>query len=130
MRLDFITLLLVCQLIGETVSRLLELTLPGPVIGMVLLFGGLVLRDRVTGRGVPEGLQQTAGGLLQHLSLLFVPAGVGVVTHLNLVADQWLPITAALLVSTIATIAVTALVMVALARLTGNAATGDALKED
>jgi len=110
--LAFITLLLVCQLLGEVAARILDLPLPGPVIGMVLLFVGLTIR----GGEAPERLQSTAQGLLEHLSLLFVPAGVGVMLHLSLVAEEWLPITAGLIVSTIATIAVTALVMRAAAR--------------
>jgi holin-like protein len=125
MNLGFITLLLVCQLIGETIARLLALELPGPVIGMVLLFAGLVVRG-----GVPDGLRATASGFLNHLSLLFVPAGVGVVTHLSLVADEWLAITSALALSAVVTVAVTALVMVWLSRLTGNAPGPEARKED
>lgn len=110
--LAFVTLLLVCQLVGEVAARIMDLPLPGPVIGMVLLFAGLMLR----GGEVPETLQSTAQGLLEHLSLLFVPAGVGVMLHLSIVAEEWLPITVALVVSTVATIAVTALVMRAAAR--------------
>ena len=110
--LAFITLLLVCQLLGEVAARILDLPLPGPVIGMVLLFVGLTIR----GGEAPEGLQSTAQGLLEHLSLLFVPAGVGVMLHLSIVAEEWLPITAGLVVSTVATIAVTALVMRVAAR--------------
>lgn len=125
MSLGFVTLLLVCQLIGETLTRLLDLALPGPVIGMVILFFGLVVRG-----AVPERLQATAEGFLQHLSLLFVPAGVGVVTHLTLVADQWVPLTTALLVSAIATVAVTASLMAWLSRLTGNPPTDAARKDD
>lgn len=126
--LPFVTLLLVCQLAGEVLARLLGLPLPGPVIGMAILFAGLVARG-----GVPEGLQGAARGILEHLSLLFVPAGVGVMLHLSLVAEEWLPISAALVVSTVLTIAVTALVMVALTRLTGGGKAepdgGDALKD-
>ncbi len=59
-----------------------------------------------------------------------MPAGVGVVTHLTLVADQWLPITGALIASAIATVAVTAAIMVWMSKLTGNPATGDAVKDD
>ena len=125
MNLGFVTLLLVCQLIGETLARLLALNLPGPVIGMVVLFAGLIVRGHV-----PDGLRTTASGLLNNLSLLFVPAGVGVVTHLSLVADEWLAITSALAVSAVVTIAVTALVMVGLSRLTGDTPGPDARKED
>ncbi|MBL8838865.1 MAG: CidA/LrgA family protein [Alphaproteobacteria bacterium] len=109
--LGFLTLLLVCQLAGEVLVRLAGAPVPGPVVGMALLFAGLAVRG-----GVPAGLQTLAGGLLQHLSLLFVPAGVGVILHLRLIADEWPAITAALLISTVATIAVTALVMRALSR--------------
>lgn len=125
MSIAFITVLLVCQLAGEVLTRLLDTGLPGPVIGMLILFAGLVVRG-----GVPEGLQHTAQGILQHLSLLFVPAGVGVVTHLRLVGEQWVPITASLIVSTMLTIVVTALVMVWMSRLMGDRPGGDARKED
>jgi len=103
-------MLLVCQLAGEFVVRLSGIPLPGPVLGMVLLFAFLGLRG-----GVPESVDRLADGLLGNLSLLFVPAGVGVMLHLPLVAREWVPIAASLLVSTLATIAVTALVMRALA---------------
>jgi holin-like protein len=124
MNLGFVTLLLVCQLVGEIIARVLELGLPGPVIGMLILFTGLVLRG-----GVPDELQRTAQGLLQHLSLLFVPAGVGVMSYLGLVAEEWVPITASLVISTVLTIAVTALVMVGLSRLTGDRPLGAARKD-
>ena len=112
--LGFITLLLVCQLAGEIIQRAAGLPLPGPVVGMVILFSGLLIRG-----GVPDGLKATARGLLDHLALLFVPAGVGVVLHLTLVAEEWLPIAAALIGSTVLTIAVTAMVMRIMLRLTG-----------
>lgn len=115
MTLGFITWLLVFQLVGEVISKGLDLPLPGPVVGMALLFLTLVVKGEL-----PDGLKDTAGGLLQHLSLLFVPAGVGVMMHLHLLKGEWQGITAALVVSTVVTIAVTALVMVGLARLTGQ----------
>jgi holin-like protein len=114
--LPFITLLLICQLIGEAIARGLDLPLPGPVVGMALLFAGLLLRG-----GVPEGLAKTSGGLLDHLSLLFVPAGVGVMLHFSLVAREWLPIAGALIGSAVLTVAVTALVMIVFTRLAGQA---------
>lgn len=104
--LSAITQLLLFQLAGELIARGLELPVPGPVLGMVLLFAMLVLRGGVDGE-----LQTTAQSLLQHLSLLFVPAGAGIMLHLHRVADEWLPLTLSLLVSTFATLAVTALVM-------------------
>jgi len=104
-----LTVLLVYQLVGEVLVVALRLPVPGPVVGMALLFASLILRG-----GVAEDLGSTANGLLRHLSLLFVPAGVGVMAHLNRLASEWLPITVSLVFSTLLTIAVTALVMRAL----------------
>jgi holin-like protein len=98
--------LLVFQLAGEVLARSLNLPIPGPVIGMLMLFVALVLRG-----GPGKDLQTTSQNLLQHLSLLFVPAGTGIMVHLHRVSDEWLPLLASLLVSTLATLIVTALVM-------------------
>jgi len=104
--LGALTILLVFQLVGEAISHGLDLPVPGPVIGFALLFLSLLARG-----GVPEDLRATATGLLQHLSLLFVPAGVGVMVHLSRLREEWLPISVALVVSTVLTIACTALTM-------------------
>jgi len=98
--------LLVFQLIGEVIARWLDLPIPGPVIGMLLLFVSLALR-----RGPGEELRTTSQTLLQHLSLLFVPAGTGIMVHLHRVAAEWPALLLSLLISTAATLAVTALVM-------------------
>ena len=104
--LGALTLLLVCQALGEAIVRLAGMPVPGPVIGMLLLFGWLLWKGEV-----PDPVARTTSGLLEHLSLLFVPAGVGVVLYLDLVAAEWQAIAAALVVSTLATIVVTAFVM-------------------
>lgn len=100
--LEMIAILLVFQLIGEATVAIFNLPLPGPVIGMVLLFLGLVIRGHS-----PEILNQVTRGLLENLSLLFVPAGVGIMTHLGMLDKQWLPLSIALIVSTLITLAVT-----------------------
>ncbi len=104
--LGALTQLLLFQLAGEVLARSLNLPIPGPVIGMLMLFAALVLRG-----GPGEELQSTSQNLLQHLSLLFVPAGTGIMIHLHRVSDEWLPLLVSLLVSTLATLVVTALVM-------------------
>ncbi|HRE16387.1 MAG TPA: CidA/LrgA family protein [Rhodocyclaceae bacterium] len=106
-----LTLLLVFQLVGEVIALTFALPIPGPVIGLALLFLWLGVRG---GPG-PE-LQNTASGLLQHLSLLFVPAGTGVMLHLSRMADEWIPLTIALLASTVIGLLVTAGVMLLLAK--------------
>lgn len=109
--LGFFALLLVCQLLGEVIVMVAGIPVPGPVVGMAILFLGLVIRG-----GLPDGLGDTADGLLTHLSLLFVPAGVGVMLHAELVAAELVPITVSLIASTVLTIAVTALIMRLLVR--------------
>ncbi len=104
--IESLTLLLVCQLAGEVIARASGIPFPGPVIGMAILFVGLMIRG-----GVPEPLQQTTKSILDHLSLLFVPAGVGVMIYLPLIADEWLPIASAVVVGTLVTIALTAWIM-------------------
>lgn len=109
--LGALTVLLVYQLLGEVAVQLLALPVPGPVIGLLLLFVSLCAR-----RGIAGPLRDTANGILQHLSLLFVPAGVGVMVHFSRVSGEWLPIIAAVIISTALAIAVSALVMQALMR--------------
>lgn len=102
--LPAITILLVYQTIGEIAALWLGLPVPGPVIGMVMLFATLVARG-----SAPDNLRDTANGLLTHLSLLFVPAGVGLMIHIDRIRGEALPIIVSLVVSTALTIAVTAL---------------------
>ena len=101
-----ITLLLVFQLAGEVLAHALGLPVPGPVIGLALLFAALAAR-----RQVAASVRDTANGLLSHLSLLFVPAGTGVLVHLDRLGNELAPIGIALVASTVLTIAVTALTM-------------------
>jgi holin-like protein len=104
--LRVLTLLLICQLAGELAARTAGLPVPGPVIGMLLLLAWLAYQGRVD-----DETSRVAGGLLEHLSLLFVPAGVGVVLHLDVIAAEWPAILAALFVSTFAAIVAAALTM-------------------
>jgi|TARA_R110002012_G_scaffold273450_1_gene459306 holin-like protein len=99
-------LILVCQLFGEVISELFSLPVPGPVIGLGLLFIGLLIK-----RKPPRELTDAADNLLMHFSLLFVPAGVGVITQIDRLKSDWLPIAASLVISTLLTIAATAFLM-------------------
>ncbi len=101
-----LTILLCCQLAGEVLAFATGLPVPGAVIGLVLL----VLLLTALGRA-PGSLEGTANGLLQHFSLMFVPAGVGVMLHSARIAAEWPALVAALLTSTVLAMAVTALTM-------------------
>ena len=97
--------LLVLQSMGELLSRGLSLPLPGPVVGMMLLL--VALRWAV----VREPVSACADYLLSHLSLLFVPVGVGVMTHLSIVSEYGGRMLLVLVVSTLIGLAVTALLL-------------------
>jgi holin-like protein len=112
-----LALLVLCQLAGEVLARLAGIPVPGPVLGMVLLFLGLAWRGRM-----PEPLRRTSRGILAHLSLLFVPAGTGMMLHVARLKAEWLPILASLILSTALTIVVTGWVFSAMSRLTGDMA--------
>jgi len=84
----------------------LRLPVPGPVVGMLLLFVALLLRGHA-----PQALASTSQKLIGILALLFVPAGTGIITYLALLRREWLPIGVSLIGSTVLTIAVTALVL-------------------
>ncbi len=107
-----LSLILICQLIGEVFVRALHLPVPGPVVGLVLLFVALIFRDRYArfALGPLRGgaVEGTAKGLLAHLSLFFVPAGVGVVQQLDLIAQHGLAIFLILAASVLVTLLVTA----------------------
>lgn len=127
-----ITVLLVCQLLGETAARGLALPVPGPVIGLLLLFAVLLARDRLVARrgggitlpaldAAPAApLGRAADALLGVLGLLFVPAGVGVVDHLGLFAAHGIGLAAVLVLSMLATLLATVFVFLAVARLLGH----------
>ena len=102
--------LLAMQSLGELVSRGLGLPFPGPVVGMLLLL--LALRWPV----VRAPVAACAGFLLSHLSLLFVPVGVGVMTHFGLLSQYGIRMLAVVVLSTWAGLTVTALVLRAFGR--------------
>jgi holin-like protein len=107
-----LTLLLGFQLAGEVIARALGLTLPGPVLGMAFLLAAMIAAPRLA-----ETVRAPAQGLLSHLSLLFVPAGVGVVGHLDLLGAEGGPMLLAIVLSTILAITAGALTFTAVARL-------------
>lgn len=104
------TILLLFQCLGEGIVYVLRLPVPGPVIGMLLLFGALLASPALLAR-----IEADANELLRHLSLLFVPAGVGIVAAASSSSGHWLALLAGLAGSTLLTLAVTALVLRALA---------------
>ena len=107
---------IVCfQFVGEALSRFAGLAVPGPVVGLALLvFAGFAWAP------LQREVEEVADLLLRHLSLLFVPAGVGVLQYLDLLRREWLPLIAVVVLSTALTLAVSALVFATMASRRGG----------
>jgi putative effector of murein hydrolase LrgA (UPF0299 family) len=116
-----LSLILLCQLAGEVFVRGFGLPMPGPVVGLLLLLLLLLARDRFAAlaRGPlhQDGVENASRGLLAHLSLLFVPAGVGVVQKLDLVAEHGIAVAAVLAISVVVTLLVTVATFLVASRL-------------
>jgi holin-like protein len=105
-------LLIACELVGEVVRQAFNLAIPGPVIGMFILAAVLAFRKhKPDAPAIPDALGRTAETLINHMGLLFVPAGVGIITEAGLLRQEWLPIAAGLIGSTVLSLIVTGLVM-------------------
>jgi holin-like protein len=125
-----LSLILLCQLAGEVMVRGLALPMPGPVVGMLILLLLLLARDRfaLLARGPLQGggVEGASRGLLAHLSLLFIPAGVGVVQKLDLLAEHGIAIMLVLAISVLATLLVTVATFLVTSRLTARSEKGEA----
>tara|TARA_B110000285_G_C14718281_1_gene420947 strand:- start:43 stop:402 length:360 start_codon:yes stop_codon:yes gene_type:complete len=109
------TILLLFQLVGEAIVIVFQLPIPGPVLGMLALFTTLVIRN-----GWPGSLEPVSQAILRHFSLLFVPAGVGVILHFHRFENEWFAIGAALFISTLFGLSCTALLMELVVRSRGS----------
>lgn len=90
-----------CQLAGEIVIHFSGLSIPPAVMGMIILFVGLIIKG-----GIPENLDKTASGIVKHISVLFIAPGAGISLYLGLLYDQWLVIALASVTSTVLTLLV------------------------
>jgi holin-like protein len=84
------------DLLGNWLQSRLGLPIPGALIGLILLTIVLCLRPHWAGPRLRSGARLLVGSM----ALFFVPAGTGVITELGEIRGQWLPIAAALFIST------------------------------
>jgi holin-like protein len=112
--LKSIFIIFLFQLIGESAQKYFELTVPGPVIGLILLLMSFILlknNKNLFVNKVKNEISSTAIHISNYLSLLFVPIGVGVVMHLSYLEKNYIEVLGVIFFSTILTIGFTALVM-------------------
>jgi len=112
-----IALILTCQLLGEALVHGTGWPLPGPVVGMLILLALMLANGLLPAPVETRFVTAPADGLLANLAFLFVPAGVGVVNRLDVLAAHWAGLAAALVVSTLLGLVVTVLVFVGVSRL-------------
>lgn len=106
-----LAVVLLCQLLGEIFAYLTHLPIPAPVVGLVLLLGFFLVRERW--QWLPfslrsEEIDKTCETLVQQMALLFVPAGVGIVQRLGILQANIVGVLAIMLVTTAFSITVTA----------------------
>ncbi len=92
--------LVLCQLLGTVLNVLLLPMLPGPIIGMLLLFVFLMLRGEVG-----EPLSVASSSLLKYLPLILVPPAVGVMAYASDIAADFWAVAGALVLSLLVSLA-------------------------
>ncbi len=118
-----ISLILLCQLIGEAVVRMTGIPVPGPVIGMALLIVFLWLKEMFGPVSATPGyyaVENTGRGLLANMSVLYVPASVGIIDKFDVISRYGWTMVIAIAGSTVLALAATALTFMAVAKLTGT----------
>ena len=80
-----ITIIFTFLFIGEFISKILDIPIPGNVIGMVLIAGALRF-DIVK----LDSVKQTANFLIKNMILFFIPPAVGIMLYFDMIRQQWL----------------------------------------
>jgi len=101
------------QLLGEAIQKIFEINIPGPVIGLILLLLSFIIffKKLTHSKKIIKEISLTSNQIINYLSLLFVPIGVGVVMHVNYLGDNLFKIFSIIIIATLATLVFTAFVM-------------------
>ena len=101
------------QLLGEAIQKFFEINIPGPVIGLILLLLVFIffIKNALPFRKIKKEISETSHQIINYLSLLFVPIGVGVVMHINYLGDNLFKILAIIIIGTLSTLVFVAYIM-------------------
>ena len=101
------------QLLGEAIQKFFEINIPGPVIGLILLLLVFIffIKSAAPFRKIKKEISETSHQIINYLSLLFVPIGVGVVMHINYLGDNLFKILAIIIIGTLSTLVFVAYIM-------------------
>ena len=101
------------QLLGESIQKFFEINIPGPVIGLILLLLVFIffIKSAPPFRKIKKEISETSHQIINYLSLLFVPIGVGVVMHINYLGDNLFKILAIIIIGTLSTLVFVAYIM-------------------
>ena len=101
------------QLLGEAIQKIFEINIPGPVIGLILLLLSFIIFSKklTQSKKIIKEISVTSNRIINYLSLLFVPIGVGVVMHIDYLGDNLFKIFSIIIIGTLATLVFTAFVM-------------------
>ena len=101
------------QLVGEFIQKFFEISIPGPVIGLILLLTVLLLKNKYSNAptNLENALMRSCQSLLNYLPLLFIPVGVGVVMHLSLLEENLISVISIIILGTLLTLALTGFIM-------------------
>ena len=99
-------IILLISFLGEALNAVLPFPIPGSIYGMVLLLIGLMLH------WIPlSAVHETGNFLIELMPLMFIPAGVGLMTSFSVLRTVCIPVLVITFVSTV-------LVMAACGRIT------------
>lgn len=101
------------QLVGEFIQKFFEISIPGPVIGLILLLTVLLLKNKYSNAptNLENDLMRSCQSLINYLPLLFIPVGVGVVMHLSLLEENLISVISIIILGTLLTLALTGFIM-------------------
>jgi len=101
------------QLVGEFIQKFFEISIPGPVIGLILLLTVLLIKNKYSNSptNLENDLMRSCQSLINYLPLLFIPVGVGVVMHLSLLEENLISVISIIILGTLLTLALTGFIM-------------------